>query len=472
MDDAIKKRVADLFLEHTGKEPIEIEALPRSGSDRCYYRLSNGTNTAIGAFNADVSENEAFFSFSKTFLEAGVNVPEIYRIDASRTIYLQQDLGRTSLFDVIKNNDGSKIEALRKTLAALPLIQVRAAEKLDFDKCYPRKAFDKRSILWDLNYFKYEFLKIASIPFDENRLEDDFERLANHLTSEEMPFFMYRDFQSRNVMWLNDAPYFIDYQGGRKGPLQYDVASLLYSPKTAVSDAEHRDLLELYKTELSKLIALPSNFDEEYYLISILRLVQALGAYGFRGIIENKPNFKTSIPKAIANLNTILQDHRPKLALPELFSVIEKMGASNWSTPFVASPEKLTVRITSFSYKKRLPIDPSENGGGFMIDCRGIPNPGRLKEFRNMSGLDQAVIDYLEQYPEVADFLESVKRMLAIPIADYIARGFRHLCINFGCTGGQHRSVYNAQKVADWISKNYPVNVVLIHQEHANWKRI
>lgn len=469
--ETLGKRLAGLFRECMGENPTEVTPLPRSGSDRCYFRMGNGSKTIIGAYNADVTENEAFFSFTKAFGSAKLNVPKIYGISQDRTLYLQEDLGKTTLYDKIKAKGPDRMDCLRMTLAKLPIIQVEAAKNIPFDKCYPRSSFDRRSILWDLNYFKYEFLKIAAIPFNEDRLEDDFEKLTEYLLSKEMHFFMYRDFQSRNVMWYNDEPYFIDYQGGRKGPLQYDVASLLFSPKTDLSISEHIDLLNIYKSELAKLIAVPNGFDEDYYLISILRLVQALGAYGFRGLVENKPNFKTSIPKAIANLNWILRDHAPKLCLPELYSVIEKLGCSPWAKPFELEEGKLTVRITSFSYKKRMPIDPSENGGGFVIDCRGIPNPGRLKEYQSLSGKDSEVIAYLEQYSEVAEFLQSVKQMVAISINDYIARGFNHLCISFGCTGGQHRSVYNAQKVADWISANFPVNVVLVHQEEGNWKK-
>lgn len=467
----IKNELKGLFQTHFGEAPEVVDALPRSGSDRMYFRLYNMNHSAIGAYNADRIENEAFFSFTESFREVGVQVPQIFAISASHLVYLQQDLGSLTLLDKLNEGGSQRLCYLKNTLKQLPLIQVKAASCIDFSKCYPRMAFDFRSVMWDLNYFKYEFLKIAGISFNEELLENDFERLGNYLTQTDFPYFMYRDFQSRNVMWHNDEPWFIDYQGGRRGPLQYDVVSLLYSPKSGLNSVEREALLQFYIEELKTYIDVPESFEEVYCLLALLRILQALGAYGFRGLVENKPNFKPSIPVAIGNLVELLSTHRPKLELPELYAVIERMAHSEWARPLQISSDKLTIRIESFSYKKRLPIDPSENGGGYMIDCRGLPNPGRFKEYRSLSGLDLQVIDYLEEYPQVHEFASSVQAMLKISIENYIERKFNHLSIYFGCTGGQHRSVYNAEKTARWIENNFDVNVVLIHNEMKNWKR-
>jgi aminoglycoside/choline kinase family phosphotransferase len=467
----IKNELIGLFQTHFGEAPNTVVALPRSGSDRIYFRLASANYSAIGAYNADVIENEAFFSFTQSFKQCEILVPELFGIAANRFVYLQQDLGAETLLDKLNEGSPQRLCYLKKTLKQLPRLQVEAAANIDFSKCYPRKSFDYRSVMWDLNYFKYEFLKITGISFNEEQLENDFERLAKYFTQTDFPYFMYRDFQSRNVMWYNDEPWFIDYQGGRRGPLQYDVVSLLYSPKSGLNSTEREALLQFYIEELKTYIDVPESFEEDYYLLALLRILQALGAYSFRGVVENKPNFKPSIPVAISNLTELLSLHCPKLELTELYAVIQRMAQSQWAKPLQVSSRRLTIRIESFSYKKRLPIDPSENGGGFMIDCRGLPNPGRFKEYRSLSGLDLQVVDYLEEYPQVHEFASSVQAMLKISIENYIERKFSHLSICFGCTGGQHRSVYNAEKTARWIENNFDVNVVLIHNEMKNWKR-
>ena len=329
----IKKELWSLFQTHFGEAPETVVALPRSGSDRMYFRLNSANHSAIGAYNADRIENEAFFSFTESFREVGVQVPQIFAISASHLVYLQQDLGSLTLLDKLNESGSQRLCYLKNTLKQLPLIQVKAASCIDFSKCYPRKAFDYRSVLWDLNYFKYEFLKIAGIPFNEELLENDFEQLAHYLTQADFPYFMYRDFQSRNVMWHNDEPWFIDYQGGRRGPLQYDVVSMLYSPKSGLNSTDREVLLQFYIEELKTYIDVPQSFEEDYYLLALLRVLQALGAYGFRGLVENKPNFKPSIPVAIGNLTELLSAHRPKLELPELYAVIERMAHSEWARP-------------------------------------------------------------------------------------------------------------------------------------------
>jgi aminoglycoside/choline kinase family phosphotransferase len=466
-----------LFEAVFGVKPEYVIQLPLSGSDRVYYRLQSGDRTAIGAYNADITENEAFFSFTETFKSNGLKVPALLKVAPNRMHYLVEDLGNETLFHRISNSGKSEsgkafLCLIKESLYELINVQLLGGEKIDFSKCYPRQAFDRQSILWDLNYFKYEFLKLASVPFNEQALEDDFNTLSDYLLTAPSDYFMFRDFQSRNIMLVNDKPWFIDYQGGRRGPLQYDLASLLYSPKTGLNAIQREALLEFYLSKLEGRINVDRTaFTQFYYGFVLIRILQALGAYGFRGLYEQKPNFRSSIPEAIANLNSLLENQLVLPNLPEIKAIANRLALSKWAKKEEIPSEGLTIRITSFSYKKGIPFDPSENGGGFVFDCRGLPNPGRYEEYRSYSGHDKKVTDYLEQFSEVEEFQDNVRKVVKTSIDNYLKRGFNHLCINFGCTGGQHRSVYNAEKFAVWVQNNYAVNVVLIHTEKENWKR-
>jgi aminoglycoside/choline kinase family phosphotransferase len=463
--------LASLFELTFNKKPSIIEQIPISGSERVYFRMKADGISTIGAFNPEIKENEAFFSFTQTFLNLGINVPTIFAIAPDRLHYLISDLGNESFYNHILNihNTGKcrgGICLLKGILTGLLKIQIEGAKAIDFEKCYPCKSFDRQSVMWDLNYFKYEFLKLTGTHFDEQLLENDFIRLADYLIQAPAEYFMYRDFQSRNIMLVGDTPWFIDYQGGRRGPLQYDLASLLFSPKTGLNRVQREVMLEYYIKQLE--IYIPVNHDEFidfYYSFVLIRILQALGAYGFRGIFEQKPNFRNSIPDAIENLKYLLDKDLLKIELPEIFRIIDHLATSEWAKRFELSENQLTVRITSFSYKKGIPADPSENGGGFVFDCRGLPNPGRLKEYQDLTGLDRPVIDYLEQYIEVIAFQQKAREIVKISIDDYLTRGFNHLSVSFGCTGGQHRSVYHAENFARWVENNFPVKVVLIHTE-------
>lgn len=462
-----------LFEEQFKQQPESIKQLPLSGSERIYYRLQNSQHSIIGAFNANENENEAFFSFTNTFRKLQFRVPEILAIAPDRQHYLLSDLRDETLSDYLKHSEKeNKTELFQKILALLLKIQFEGGKHIDFSKCYPRAAFDRQSIFWDLNYFKYEFLKLAAIPFDEQALEDDFHRLADKLLEAGQSFFMYRDFQSRNIMMKDDEPWFIDYQGGRKGPLHYDVASLLYSPKSALDEAEREQLFHFYAKAACQLTNVDlQTFKKQYYAFALIRILQALGAYGFRGLYERKPGFSESIATAIGNLAALFKENKIVVELPEIKRVAARLHESKWADEYQPDPDQLTLRITSFSYKKGIPDDPSGNGGGFVFDCRGMPNPGRLEAYRSLSGLDREVIDYLEQYPQVATFQEQLRKILEISINEYLNRGFKHLCVNFGCTGGQHRSVYQAEKFAAWVKNNYPVKVVLLHNEEKHWSK-
>lgn len=468
MNNNPKHILSSLFELKFGGKPLSADQLPKSGSDRVYYRIKNDEYSAIGAFNSDVNENEAFFSFSNTFSEIGINVPDIYAISPDRKYYLISDLGNETLFDIIRRNDQGKaiLCRIRDILMDLLKIQIIGSKKIDFDKSYPIKSFDRQSILWDLNYFKYDFLKLTGIPFNEMDLEKDFNTLAAYLLEANSFYFMYRDFQSRNIIVHDNKTWYIDYQGGRKGPLQYDLASLLYSPKTGLNETQREVMLEYYLNHLDGYIKVNHDeFREFYYSFVLIRILQALGAYGFRGIHEKKLNFRKSIPEAVKNLNHLFDEGLIKPALPEISAIAKRLSDSSFSKKYELSDNVLTIRITSFSYKNGIPEDPSENGGGFVFDCRGLPNPGRYPEYKNFYGDDKEVIDYLEQFDEIAQFQNNVRNITAISIKEYISRGFDHLCVNFGCTGGQHRSVYNAEKFAEWVKNNFNVRIVLMHIE-------
>lgn len=472
MDTKVKNKLLQLFKGHFGAEPDSFEMLPLSGSYREYARLKSGRLSVIGAFNADVKENIAFLTFSEQLAGAGVPVPEIFCVNDDKTLYLQEDLGSVTLFDFlseVRKNEGFSntiTDEYRKVLNILPRIQVTAGKLIDYSVCYPRAAFDKQSMLWDLSYFKYYFLKLARIQFDEQLLEDDFQRFADYLLSADSGFFMYRDFQSRNIMLKDGGVYFIDYQGGRKGALQYDLASLLYDGKADIPQQIRNELFEYYLDQLEKIIPVDRYEFKRYFRgFVIIRIMQAMGAYGFRGFYEKKEHFLKSIPYALDNLDYLLQRLDLPVELPELTKVLKAVTGSTFLRSIGQVPHNLTVRISSFSYKKGIPADPSGNGGGFVFDCRAINNPGRYPEFKPLTGKDLPVQQFLEEKSEMKQFLNAVMLLVDQSVKNYIDRGFTHLAVNFGCTGGRHRSVYAAEKLAEHIKNNFPVNVVLNHVE-------
>lgn len=446
--------------------------LPPSGSYREYCRLGNKKHTVIGAFNDDVKENTAFLSFTDHFRNKELPVPKIYAVSSDLKKYLQEDLGNVTLFDhltKIREQEGFSeniISEYRKVLEVLPRIQIFGGADLDFSVCYPRSEFDKLSMMWDLNYFKYYFLKLAKIAFDEQALEDDFQAFSDYLLSAKSDYFLYRDFQSRNIMLKNGEVFFIDYQGGRRGALQYDLASLLYDGKADIP-AEIRTLLfNVYIEELKKYIPVnEKKFTSYFNGFVLIRIMQAMGAYGFRGFYEKKEHFLKSIPYAINNLNYLLPQVNFPVELPELMKVLKELTQSEVLKAIGKNKNELTVRINSFSYKKGIPADPSGNGGGFVFDCRAINNPGRYTKYKSLTGKDLAVQEFLEQKSEMKLFLNSIYALVDQSVKNYLERGFNHLSVSFGCTGGQHRSVYAAEKLAGHLKNNYPVNVVLMHRE-------
>jgi hypothetical protein len=358
------------------------------------------------------------------------------------------------------------IDAYRKVVAVLPRFQVEAGRDLNYKFCYPRESFDRQSISWDLNYFKYYFLRLAGIPFNEQSLEDDFSRLTKFLLSADRDYFLYRDFQSRNVMLHDGQPFFLDYQGGRKGALQYDIASLLFDAKADLPPELRQQLLNHYLDSLAGFIDLDRDaFMQHFYAYVYIRIMQALGAYGFRGFYERKSHFLQSVPYALKNLRWLLHHADLPIALPTLMGAFHSMLASDKLQGLASDADSLVVRISSFSYHRGLPKDESGNGGGFIFDGRSLPNPGREERFKVLTGRDAPVIDYLNQQESVHQFLASVMSLIDASVSSYQKRGFKHLMVSFGCTGGQHRSVYLAEQVAKRLRGRNSVEVVLQHRE-------
>ncbi|MFO8129055.1 MAG: RNase adapter RapZ [Bacteroidales bacterium] len=468
--NAIRNLVETFYREHTGKAPEEITATGSSASHRRYFRITSGNTSMIGVFNEDTAENEAFFYLTGHFHRHGLSVPEIKGIHRSRRIYLLEDLGDTSLYSLVsQGKPGKGFDSMLTTMYGrvidqLPRFQILAGRDLDYSRCHPVANFDVRSMKWDMNYFKYYFIKLNALRFNEHKLENDFHTLGSHLSEAPADFFMYRDFQSRNIMIHNNKPHFIDYQGGRKGPLQYDIVSLLYQVKAGIPENIRQDLLRYYLKQLRSYgYEREDEFMHYFPGFLLLRVMQVFGTYGFRGLYEKKPYFLESIPLAIASLRDILQKWDMKPELPELGSVFDQILEKKEAP----GPRQscLHVQIESFSYKKGLPEDTSGHGGGFVFDCRPLPNPGRYQQYAGFDGRDRRVIDHLQSRSETGRFLQNVYDLAEQATRNYISRGFEHLSISFGCTGGQHRSVYCAEKTALFLKQNFPVSVSVRHRE-------
>jgi aminoglycoside/choline kinase family phosphotransferase len=464
-----------LFFETFHKEAGQISLLEASGSARKYYRMLCGDISVMGVFNEDKKENRAFIEFSRHFRNRGINVPEILNEKLDKNIYLIEDLGNQTLYQLLsetrQNADDfpeSLLTTYKQALDGLLQIQIYGGEGLDYSLCYPRAAFDRQSIMWDLNYFKYYFLKLAKIGFDEQLLENDFNTLADFLLEADTSFFLYRDFQSRNIMIHNNELFFIDYQGGRKGALQYDVASLLYDGKANIPQPIRNLLLDYYVSQLEKTHATEAqNFKTQYYAFVFVRIMQAMGSYGFRGFYEKKTHFLQSIPYALKNLQWLLENVKLSIEIPTLWQVFQQLTQSKTLKAYSSSP--LKISIYSFSFKESLPVDKSGNGGGFVFDCRCLPNPGRYDKYKFLTGKNQEVIDYLNEKTEVNLFYEHVKSIVDMAINNYIERKFQHLMVNFGCTGGQHRSVYFAERLCKYLKNNHSIEVQVYHCMEGKW---
>jgi aminoglycoside/choline kinase family phosphotransferase len=465
----------DLSDRWSGQRVLSINKLPVSGSKREYYRINTKGGSFIGAINEDREENEAFIAFSRHFRSKDLAVPEIYLADLDNHAYLLEDLGDTTLFDYllrVREEDQfppGLIGIYQKVLSELPRFQITASSDLDYEVCYPRSEFDRQSMQWDLSYFKYYFLKLADIPFNEQRLEDDFNRLIEYLLKQDTGYFLYRDFQSRNVMLRNGIPWFIDYQGGRRGALQYDVASLLFDSKADIPYEIRELLLDHYIGTLEGYLKVDrEEFRRSYYAYVLIRLMQAMGAFGFRGFYEKKTQFLQSIPYALKDLKWILANVELPLKVPTLVEVFHNLLASRRLKRFKVKEGRksaLTVSINSFSYLHGIPEDHSGHGGGYVFDCRAISNPGRIEAYMAMTGKDKPVMDFMSQKSDVNEFLSNVFALVDLSVENYEERNFSHLMVSFGCTGGQHRSVYCAERLAEHLRESQPVQVILWHRE-------
>jgi len=442
------------------------------GSGRKIIRLSNERATAIGILYSVREENRAFLEFSKHFRKLNLPVPQIYGEDLDHGAYLEEDLGDTTLFQFLsKYRQGEQIaapvaEAYRQVVEVLPRFQVVAGRDLDYSLCYPISSFDRQSVAWDLNYFKYYFLRLAGVSFNEQALENDFSRLSDFLMSAGRDYFMYRDFQSRNIMLREGQPFFVDYQGGRKGALQYDIASLLFDAKADLPPELREDLLNHYLEALGHYVKIDREaFMRHYHAYVYVRLMQAMGAYGFRGFYERKTHFLQSVPYALKNLRWLLHHAELPIALPALMAAFRDLLASPKFQSPANEAESLAIRIFSFSFHREAPKDETGHGGGFVFDGRGLPNPGREERFRALTGKDAPVIEYLNQQESVHQFLAGVMSLVDVSVASYRKRGFKNLMVSFGCTGGQHRSVFLAEQLARHFRAMNGVEVAVRHIE-------
>lgn len=462
------QQLISLFENYTGKSKPQIAPVPSSGSNRRYFRLTKDNVSLIGVAGESREENRAFIELDNHFYGQHLNVPKVVAVSNDEMFYLQEDLGDEILFDAIKAGRATGVfshhekELLHMTISLLADFQVKGAQGLNFEICYPLPAFNRRSVNWDLNYFKYNFLKTTGMDFQEDLLENDFDKFAEALLEDKSNTFMYRDFQSRNVMLVDGKPYFIDFQGGRKGPVYYDVASFLWQAKANFPSELRDELIGTYLNSLKKYM----DVDEVKFLkrlrqFVLFRTLQVLGAYGFRGYFEKKPHFIQSIPFALNNLRELLRGGFDEY--PYLTEVLKEMTELKQFTD--SGKRELEVRVVSFAYKKGIPNDPSGNGGGYVFDCRAINNPGKFERYNNFTGLDEPVIQFLEEDGEIVKFLETIYPLVDNHVKRYTDRNFTNLMIAFGCTGGQHRSVYAAQHVAEHIWEKFGVKVVLIHRE-------
>ncbi len=473
------EQIEKVFQQYSTEKIVSTHKLPQAGSDRQYYRILTPKGSYIVTHGNNVRENQTFIYFSKLFSRLQLATPTVLWHDEGYGFYIQEDIGTKSLLDILETEGYTDhlYQLYKNSLAQLAKLQVLAHSVIDYNNCLTNTIFGKQAIMADLLYFKYYFLDSLGKPYDKQKLIDDFEALSNYLSHTEYRYFMFRDFQSRNIMIADDNSIrFIDYQGGMEGAPQYDVASLLWQAKANLPAEWKQRLLKDYTDAFEKETGHVVNrdiFTSQYNGYVLIRLLQVLGAYGFRGLFERKAHFLTSIPLALENLSVFLREHSIGIALPEfkkILSICTSEEIIKRFTPVQANANTpLTVYINSFSYKKGIPADESENGGGFVFDMRGILNPGRFEEYKKLSGLDKPVKDFLEQKTQMPVFLNSVYTMVDISVTDYIHRGFASLMVNFGCTGGQHRSVYAAESLARHLRNKFKVKTMLHHTNQQNW---
>ncbi len=458
-----------LFESFAGQPLAQMQELPTSGSHRRYFRLSGGNVTVMGVIGTSLEENRAFIELARHFRSRKLNVPEVYAVSEDGLAYLQEDLGDRVLFDAVAQGrekgvySADEIDLLRRTVAQLPRIQFLGGEGLDWTVCFPQEAFDARMVDFDLNYFKYCFLKATGIEFNEIQLQEDFEKFKADLLLDRDNTFLYRDFQARNVMIRDGEPWFIDFQGGRRGPIYYDVASFIWQARSRYPEALREDLIKTYLEALQQFKQVDeAAFRSRLRLFVLFRTLQVLGAYGFRGYFEKKPHFIASVPYALQNLRSLLRT--PFTQYPYLNAVLQEMAVKP-ELNVVQEDHRLQVKIYSFAYKKGIPADTTGNGGGYVFDCRSVNNPGKYEYYRQFNGMDAEVIKFLEDDGEVLAFLESVYKLVDAHVQRFIERKFTNLQVCFGCTGGQHRSVYCAEHLASHLAQKFNIKIVVAHRE-------
>lgn len=467
--------IKEVFLSYKNIPVKSVEKLPQSGGDRVYFRIRSRDGSYIATYNHNIKENNTFLQFSGHFKKRDAPVPQIFKVNEDRTMYIQEDFGDDSLLTHIELHGHTPFvySLFQKSLKKLAWLQIKGHKGLNYDWCITSREFGKQAIISDLLYFKYYFLDTLKIPYDKEALIDDFEALAIYLTKIKYKYFMFRDFQSRNIMVKNNEVNFIDYQGGMQGALQYDVASLLWQAKAELPDEWKTSLLDYYMECVEEILKEPVDrirFESQYNGYVLIRMLQVLGAYGFRGLFERKAHFLTSIPLALRNMRWFLENKKTGIVLPEFERVLNLMVEDEiihrFEPPQATGTTPLVVKVNSFSYKKNgIPTDTSENGGGFVFDCRGILNPGRFEEYKAFNGRDKSVKDFLEQQTRMQDFLNNVYNIVDISVEDYIKRGFSSLMVSFGCTGGCHRSVYAADALVRHLRNKFGVKVELNHIE-------
>lgn len=478
--EEIISSIKDLFEQSVRMPVLSIEKIPQSGSDRIYFRIIAQQLTYVATYGKNTKENDTFIYFTNHFRSCGSPVPQILAVNKEKTIYIQEDLGNISLLNQLDElGYCNEVYALfQSSLKQLAHLQIKGDQQLDYKRCITSREFGRQAIMSDLLYFKYYFLDTLQIPYDKEKLLAEFDELSGFLTDSDHKYFMFRDFQSRNIMVRDGQIHYIDYQGGMKGALQYDVASLLWQARAELPEEWKNNLLEYYIDCAQSMLVTPIDkprFISQYNGYVLIRLVQVLGAYGFRGLFERKAHFLTSIPLALNNLKSFLTNKSAGIELPEFARLLKLIIAPEVVNRFkpVQADEKtpLVVCINSFSYKRGIPEDISGNGGGFVFDCRGLLNPGRFEEYKKLTGRDKSVQDFLEQRTKMAEFLNSIFTIVDISVEDYIKRGFGNLQISFGCTGGQHRSVFAADKLARHLKNKFKVRIELNHveQDAKNW---
>lgn len=479
----ILDQITALFKNYNDAPITVLDKLPQAGSDRHYFRIHTADKNYIATYGSNIRENETFIYFSKQFAKKQLATSHLLYVSADKCCYIQEDFGNTCLLDKLEQQGYTPevYELYKKSLTQLALLQVKGHELIDYSKCLTNAVFGKQAIMADLLYFKYYFLDALGKPYDKQKLIDDFEAVSNYLSHTEYKYFMFRDFQSRNIMVSeDDQVHFIDYQGGMNGAPQYDVASLLWQAKANLTDEWKQALLEDYMDAFEKVVEQPLDrdvFRSQYNGYVLIRLLQVLGAYGFRGLFERKAHFLTSIPLALHNLKWFINHQSLGIAVPEFKKVLDYCISDEIIqrfTPVQANADTaLLVNINSFSFiKTGYPKDETKNGGGFVFDMRGLLNPGRFDEYKHLTGFDKPVKDFLEQQTKMPEFLNGVYSIIDIAVEDYIKRGFENLVINFGCTGGQHRSVYAAEAIARHLKNKFKVKVELSHMNKENWKTL